>query len=75
MYKLILDQRLHFQLKDLSVTYVTLTEYAAKAWNTLALEAVEPVQTGCTIETRVGLTLVYLCLTPETHQQGFLTRQ
>lgn len=34
---------------------------------------VESVQTGGTVKTRVGLALVYLCLTPETHQQGLNT--
>lgn len=61
------------QRKDLCVTHIALAQFATEAPHTHTLEVVESVQTGGSVETRVGLTFVYFCLAPETHQQGFNT--
>lgn len=57
----------------MSVTHISLTQCATESRHTHTLEMVESVQTGGTVATRAGLTLVYFCLTPETHQKGFNT--
>lgn len=50
-------------------TYFALTKLATKAWDTHTLKVIKSVQTGCTILTGTGYTLVYFHLTPETHHR------
>lgn len=58
------------RMKDELVTHVALTQSAAEARCTLTLEVIESVQAGGPVETRAGLALVYLRLTPEHTSAG-----